>query len=158
MEKYWKKLQDIINEQDFCFTADELKTVEKSLAVFKEYEDTEIPAKDCAEYKKFEDWLVQHNVTFGRALELLEADIEGRVTIRKKIDGECCGQCHHFLRERDHVSGICEVRRYKYYPRAGKPMFCGRSRKACIEFENRGDRPVRYMDELGSPNTAIPEG
>ncbi len=156
MEKYATRLQDIINEQDFCFEPEEIKTVEKALGVLKMYEDANIPAEACVEYKKFEDWLVQHNVTFGRALELLEADMEGRVTIRKKIDGECCGQCHHFLREPGHVSGVCEVRRYKYYPRAGQPMYCGRSRKACAKFEDRGERPVRYTGKLGSQNTAIP--
>lgn len=131
-------------------------TVESVFYRLAEYEDTDLRPKDIDEYKKFEDWLVQHNVTFGHALELLEADMEGRVTIRKKIDGECCGQCHHFLREPGHVSGVCEVRRYKYYPRAGQPMYCGRSRKACAKFEDRGERPVRYTGKLGSQNTAIP--
>lgn len=131
-------------------------TVESVFYRLAEYEDTDLLPEDIAEYKKFEDWLVQHNVTFGRALELLEADMECRVTIRKKIDGECCGQCHHFLREPGHVSGVCEVRRYKYYPRAGQPMYCGRSRKACAKFEDRGERPVRYTGKLGSQNTEIP--
>mgnify|MGYP007116466692 CR=1 FL=1 len=131
-------------------------TIESVFYRLAEYEDTNLRPEDIAEYKKFEDWLVQHNVTFGRALELLEADMEGRVTIRKKIDGDCCGQCHHFLREPGHVSGVCEVRCYKYYPRAGKPMYCGRSRKACAKFEDRGERPVRYTGKLGSQNTAIP--
>ena len=131
-------------------------TVESVFYRLAEYEDTDLLPEDIAEYKKFEDWLVQHNVTFGRALELLEADMEGRVTIRKKIDGECCGQCHHFLREPGHVSGVCEVRRYKYYPRAGQPMYCGRSRKACAKFEDRGERPARYTGKLGEQNTAIP--
>lgn len=39
MEKYAKKLQDIINEQDFCFEPEEIKTVEKALGVLRMYED-----------------------------------------------------------------------------------------------------------------------
>ena len=57
MEKYAKKLQDIINEQDFCFETEEIKTVEKALGVLKMYEDANIPAEACAEYRKFEDEL-----------------------------------------------------------------------------------------------------
>ena len=44
MEKYAKKLQDIINEQDFCFEPEEIKTVEKALGVLRMYEDANIPA------------------------------------------------------------------------------------------------------------------
>lgn len=55
MEKYAKKLQDIINEQDFCFEPEEIKTVEKALGVLRMYEDANIPAEACAEYRKFED-------------------------------------------------------------------------------------------------------
>lgn len=39
MEKYAKRLQDIINEQDFCFEPEEIRTVEKALGVLKKYED-----------------------------------------------------------------------------------------------------------------------
>ena len=49
MEKYAKKLQDIINEQDFCFEPEEIKTVEKALGVLRMYEDANIPAEACAE-------------------------------------------------------------------------------------------------------------
>lgn len=35
MEKYAKRLQDIINEQDFCFEPEEIRTVEKALGVLK---------------------------------------------------------------------------------------------------------------------------
>lgn len=156
MEKYAKRLQDIINEQDFCLEPEEIRIVEKALGVLKKYEDADIPAEACVEYRKFEDELIRDGMSLQHVLDLLEAEKEGRVTIRKKIDGECCGQCHHFLREPGHVSGVCEVRRYKYYPRAGQPMYCGRSRKACAKFEDRGERPVRYTGKLGSQNTAIP--
>lgn len=39
MEKYAKRLKDIINEQDFCFEPAEIRTVEKALGVLKKYED-----------------------------------------------------------------------------------------------------------------------
>ena len=37
MEKYAKRLQDIINEQDFCLEPEEIRTVEKALGVLKKY-------------------------------------------------------------------------------------------------------------------------
>lgn len=122
-------------------------TIESVFYRLADYEDTDMRPEDISEYKKFEDWLVQHNVTFGRALELLEADMEGRVTIRKKIDGDCCGQCHHFLREPGKRSGVCEVRKYKHYPRAGQPIYCCQSKKACLDFEAMSGRQARYMED-----------
>ncbi len=147
MEKYAKRLQDIINEQDFCFEPDEIRTVERAIAALQRYEDTAIPPADCAEYKKFEDWLVKNNTPFSHVLELLEAEREGRVTIRKRCEGDCCGECHHFLREKGRVSGICEVRTYKHYPRRDVPLYCTQSKKACLDFEERGGRDIRYMGE-----------
>lgn len=123
-------------------------TIESVFYRLADYEDTDMRPEDIAEYKKFEDWLVKNNTPLSHVLELLEAEKEGRVTIRKKIDGQCCGECHHFLREKGHVSGICEVRKYKHYPRVGEPLYCSQSKKSCLDFEKRGDRDIRYMEEV----------
>ena len=85
------------------------------------YEDTGLRPEDIAEYKKFEDWLVKNNTPLSHVLELLAA-------------------------ERD-VSGICEVRTYKHYPRRGVPIYCTQSKRACLDFEERGGRDIRYMGE-----------
>ena len=99
MEKYAKKLQDIINEQDFCFEPEEIKTVEKALGVLRMYEDANIPAEACAEYRKFEDELIRDGMSLQHVLDLLKAEKEGRLKVRPESLGQCCGQCHHFLRE-----------------------------------------------------------
>ena len=130
MEKYAKKLQDIINEQDFCFEPEEIKTVEKALGVLKMYEDANIPAEACAEYRKFEDELIRDGMSLQHVLDLLKAEKEGRLKVRPESLGQCCGQCHHFLREPMKASGICEVRKNKHYPRAGTPLYCCQSKKA----------------------------
>lgn len=64
MEKYAKRLKDIINEQDFCFEPEEVRTVEKALRVLKKYEDTGYTPKEIA---KLQGDLIQRNA------ELLEA-------------------------------------------------------------------------------------
>ena len=124
MEKYAKKLQDIINEQDFCFEPEEIKTVEKALGVLRMYEDANIPAEACAEYRKFEDELIRDGMSLQHVLDLLKAEKEGRLKVRPESLGQCCGQCHHFLREPMKASGICEVRKNKHYPRAGFIFLC----------------------------------
>lgn len=123
MEKYAKKLQDIINEQDFCFEPEEIRTVEKALGVLKMYEDANIPAEACVEYRKFEDELIRDGMSLQHVLDLLKAEKEGRLKVRPESLGQCCGQCHHFLREPMKASGICEVRKNKHYPRAGTPLY-----------------------------------
>lgn len=40
MERLSDKLLSILNEQDFCFTAEELRTVEKAIGVLSAYQDT----------------------------------------------------------------------------------------------------------------------
>lgn len=45
------------------------------------YEDTEMPPDTVAEYKKFEDELVQKGQSFRHILDLLEAEREGRLVI-----------------------------------------------------------------------------
>lgn len=47
----------------------------------KAYEDTSLSPEDCAEYKKFEDEIIASGKTFGRLIELLEADKDGRVEV-----------------------------------------------------------------------------
>ena len=79
MEKYAKRLQDIINEQDFCFEPEEIRTVEKALGVLKKYEDADIPAEACVEYRKFEDELIRDGMSLQHVLDLLKAEKEGRL-------------------------------------------------------------------------------
>lgn len=45
------------------------------------YEDTGLTPDVCAEYRKFEDEVVASGKTFGRLLELLRADTDGRVAV-----------------------------------------------------------------------------
>lgn len=45
------------------------------------YEDTGLTPDVCAEYRKFEDEVVASGKTFGRLLELLRADTDGRVVV-----------------------------------------------------------------------------
>lgn len=47
----------------------------------KAYEDTRLSPEDCAEYKKFEDEIIASGKTFGRLIELLDADKDGRVVL-----------------------------------------------------------------------------
>lgn len=146
MEKYAKRLQDIINEQDFCFEPEEIRTVEKALGVLKKYEDADIPAEACVEYRKFEDELIRDGMSLQHVLDLLKAEREGRLKVSPESLGQRCGQCHHFLREPMKASGICEVRKNKHYPRAGTPLYCCQSKKACLDFDERGERPIRYQE------------
>ena len=146
MDKYAKRLQDIINEQDFCFEPEEIRTVEKALGVLKKYEDADIPAEACVEYRKFEDELIRDGMSLQHVLDLLKAEREGRLKVRPESPGQRCGQCHHFLREPMKASGICEVRKNKHYPRAGTPLYCCQSKKACLDFDERGERPIRYQE------------
>lgn len=111
------------------------------------YEDTDLRPEDCAEYKKFEDELIRDGMSLQHVLDLLKAEKEGRLKVRPESFGQCCGQCHHFLREPMKASGICEVRRNKHYPKAGQPLYCYQSKKACTDFDERGDRQIRYQGE-----------
>lgn len=57
----------------------------EEIAVLRErvrpYEDTGLTADVCAEYRKFENEVVASGKTFGRLLELLRADTDGRVVV-----------------------------------------------------------------------------
>lgn len=110
------------------------------------YEDADIPAEACVEYRKFEDELIRDGMSLQHVLDLLKAEKEGRLKVRPESLGQCCGQCHHFLREPMKASGICEVRKNKHYPRAGTPLYCCQSKKACLDFDERGERPIRYQE------------
>ena len=88
MEKYAKKLQDIINEQDFCFEPEEIKTVEKALGVLRMYEDANIPAEACAEYRKFEDELIRDGVPADSIITMryTEMDIPEDLSAKQMYD------------------------------------------------------------------------
>lgn len=45
------------------------------------YEDTGLTPEECGEYKKFEDEVVASGKTFGRLVELLRADKDGRCVV-----------------------------------------------------------------------------
>ena len=49
--------------------------------LLKEYLDTGLTPEDCAEYRKFEDEIIASGKAFGRLIELLKADKEGRVVV-----------------------------------------------------------------------------
>lgn len=49
--------------------------------MLREYLDTGLTPDVCAEYRKFEDEVVASGKTFGRLLELLRADTDGRVVV-----------------------------------------------------------------------------
>lgn len=153
MEKYAKRLQDIINEQDFCFEPEEIRTVEKALGVLKKYEDADVPAEACVEYRKFEDELIRDGMSLQHVLDLLKAEREGRLKVRPESIGQCCGQCHHFLREPMKASGICEVRKNKHYPRAGTPLYCCQSKKPALTSTSAASGPsgIRRHDD-GAPD------
>ena len=122
-------------------------TIESVFYRLAEYEDTDLRPEDIAEYKKFEDWLVQNGTTIAHVIELLQAEKDGLVMVRKRYRDGRCGGCYHFLREKQKRSGVCEVRRYKYYPKAGQPLCCYQSTQACLDFEDLGERPARYMED-----------
>ena len=121
--------------------------VDKAMMRLAAYEDTDLRPEDIVEYKKFEDWLVQNNPTIAHVIELLQAEKDGLVTVRKRFTEGRCGGCHHFLREQGKRSGVCEVRKYKHYPRAGQPLYCCQSKQACLDFEDLNGRPARYMED-----------
>lgn len=111
------------------------------------YEDTDLRPEDCTEYKRFEDELIRSGHSFQHVIDLLTAEKEGRLSVKKAYTDNCCGGCNHFLRECGKASGVCEVRRNKHYPKAGQPLYCYQSKKACTDFDERGDRQIRHQGE-----------
>lgn len=81
MERLSEKLLEILNEQDFCFTQDEMRVVEKALYRFRDYEDTGLEPEICANYKQFEDEAISKGVPFSRIVELMEADQASRLVL-----------------------------------------------------------------------------
>lgn len=87
MERLAKKLADIINEQDFCFTPNEFQIVQKAISHFKAYEDTGLEpeaadkmknvmmGKAIAEIKEFNGIPIDH------LCELVRAEQEGRLVV-----------------------------------------------------------------------------
>ena len=49
--------------------------------LLRRYLDTGLTPEDCAEYKKFEDEIIASGKTFGRLIELLNADKDGRLVV-----------------------------------------------------------------------------
>ena len=110
------------------------------------YEDTDLRPEDCVEYQKFEDELLRFGCRFGHVLDLLAAERDGRLVIKRPITDKCCGSCHHFLRLPKTASGSCEVRKLTREPFAGQPLSCSQSRKACVDYEERGEREPRFQE------------
>lgn len=81
----------------------------EEIAVLRErmrpYEDTGLPADVCAEYRKFEDEVVASGKTFGRLLELLRADTDGRVAVLpcKELRGSVDGAAKKILIRGDRI-------------------------------------------------------
>lgn len=82
----------------------------EEIAVLRErmrlYEDTGLTADVCAEYRKFEDEVVASGKTFGRLLELLRADTDGRVVV---LPCKVSQQVFALLDTDKHISE-CEVK------------------------------------------------
>lgn len=51
MERLSDKLLSIINKQDFCFTPEEMRTVEEAAARFSAYENTGLEPEEVSEYQ-----------------------------------------------------------------------------------------------------------
>ena len=49
--------------------------------LLQEYLGTGLTPENCAEYRKIEDEIIASGKTFGRLIELLKADREGRVVV-----------------------------------------------------------------------------
>lgn len=121
MDKLSDKLLEIINDQDFCFTPDEMRAVEKALHRFKAYEDTGLGPEEfdslCAEMSDIRQMfkpstyneiltLIQTGA-YEHLLELVQAEKDGRLVVlpfhlgdtlykitsvfKKPIELECSG-------------------------------------------------------------------
>lgn len=65
-------------ERDNCVECADLEKIVNRLGA---YEGTGLTPEGCAEYRKFEDEIIASGKTFGRLIELLKADKEGRVVV-----------------------------------------------------------------------------
>lgn len=77
MNRFSEKLERIINEQDFCFDPEEIRTVEMALGRFKSYEDTGMTPKEIEAQKAYRI----DGMPLKRFVEILTAEIEGRLLI-----------------------------------------------------------------------------
>lgn len=68
-----------------CGDCEEFGKIIERLAA---YEDTGLTPEECAEYKKFEDEIIASGKTFGRLIELLNADREGRAAVLPRKVGD----------------------------------------------------------------------
>ncbi|MBR2927536.1 MAG: hypothetical protein IKC24_00055 [Oscillospiraceae bacterium] len=68
-------------EWDFRIDEEDYDKVQKILGRLADYEDTELTPGICANYKKFEDEAISKGVTFGRIVELMNADADGRLAV-----------------------------------------------------------------------------
>lgn len=107
----------------------------------KAYEDTGLPQEVCANYKTFEDECISKGVTFGRIVELMNADAEGRLKIVPRAPkGTVCGSCVHFDRETGTAHGFCktqtQMRVSAEFPSGRtEPRYVMQSRPACKGYE-----------------------
>ena len=56
-------------------------TIHTVLCCLAAYEDTGLTPEICAEYRKFGDEAISKGVTFGRIVELMNADADGRLVV-----------------------------------------------------------------------------
>lgn len=79
MERLSKELTDIINEQDFCFTPGEMKTVEKALGRLKSYEDTGLEPE---EIERLQEYMKPFTIQdMDRFREIMDAEKAGRLVV-----------------------------------------------------------------------------
>lgn len=96
----------------------------------KAYEDTGLEPEQCKQL------IVEivHGVGFDRIREIVQAEKDGRLTIRSKGSGHTCGECGNFLCKEGEKRGRCKARRFKadrYGLLTGEEFYPYRSRKAC---------------------------
>lgn len=98
MERLADKMLDIINDQDFCFTKEEMRTVEKAMGRLAAYEDT---------------------MPLERAQELVKAEKDGRLVAHGQWNENgggiiLCSKCGY---------GYNLIGRYTHYcPNCGAKM------------------------------------
>lgn len=69
MNKLSQKLIDILNDQDFCFTPDEMRTVQLALRKFMDYEKTEMEPNEILEVQE-----LLKPIEWKRYREIMEAE------------------------------------------------------------------------------------
>lgn len=64
----------------------------------------------------------------------------------RQIDGESLQRLRLCGRRRDRRECGVPEGTADCYPRAGTPLYCCQSKKACLDFDERGERPIRYQE------------